>query len=308
MTILEPTAPAPTTVEGAPRVERLRSVPRRFRGVLSEAVDFFALRMNRVLDRVPGTRFVHRRVLRTLEVSDVPLAVAAPGLAGLRVAFLADLHLGSYLAERELAGVVDRLLDADPDVVCFGGDLINTRARELRLLDGALGRLAPRLGMYAVPGNHDHRWHHDMGEWQGFLEARGVQVLNNHGVRVAAGGDSFWLCGVDDLSEGRPDVRRALAGRRDGEPTVLLAHEPDHFLEAARHGVDLTLSGHTHGGQMKLCGWAPIEHTRHGFVAGAFTCDRGASRLYVSRGIGVTILPLRVGARPELPIVRFVTT
>jgi predicted MPP superfamily phosphohydrolase len=245
-------------------------------------------------------------VLSGLEVTDVPLPVRRPGLDGLRIAFLTDLHAGSFFADRELAAIFERVVSEQPDLICFGGDLINSCGTELAIFDAALESLAAPLGVFAVPGNHDHRWHSDMGAWQDFLESRGVRVLANHGVRIEAGGDSFWLAGVDDLSEGRPDLPRALTGRRDDEPVVLLAHEPDHFVEAARHGIDLTLSGHTHGGQIRLFGWAPMKHTRHGWLAGEFRCDRGTSRLYVSRGIGVTILPLRIGARPELPIVRMV--
>ena len=85
---------------------------------------------------------------------------------------------------------------------------------------------------------------------------------------------------------------------------MLMAHEPDYFVEAARYQVDLTLSGHTHGGQIRILGRAPLTHTRLGFVAGSYA--RGSSRLYVSRGVGVTVLPLRVGVRAEIPLIELV--
>src|SRR5690606_3901908 len=132
-------------------------------------------------------------------------------------------------------------------------------------------------------------------------ERAGVQVLCNRGVRLARGRASLWLCGVDDLTEGRPDVDAALAGRDAGEPCVMLSHHPDLFPEIAERGVDLTLSGHTHGGQIAPFGLVPIRHSAHGYDRGAFARD--GSRLYVGRGIGAVILPLRIGAAPELPII-----
>ena len=117
------------------------------------------------------------------------------------------------------------------------------------------------------------------------------------------GNSSLWLCGVDDLTEGAPDLRAALQGRRPGETTVLLSHHPDFFFEAAAADVDLTLSGHTHGGQIRVGGRAPIHHSRFGYEQGWF--QEGNCRLYVGRGIGVTVLPIRIDAPPEIPMVQF---
>lgn len=308
MTALEPRirhADGPPYVVATTVPERLRSLPAPRRHPVRELIDVFAVALNRGLDRIAWARAVHRRALARMEYSEVPLAIGArPGLDGLRIAFLTDLHAGSYLGAADLEELFAEVARREPDLVCFGGDLINSRPEELDLLERPLRLLRPRLGCFTVPGNHDHRWTEDMGLWQEKLERWGVTVLNNHGRRVERNGDSVWLCGVDDLSDGRPDMRRALWGRRDDEVAILLAHQPDHFPEAASHGVDLTLSGHTHGGQMKLFGWAPIKHSRHGFTSGDFA--HGRSRLYVSRGVGVTVLPFRTGARPEVPIVRLV--
>lgn len=308
MTALEPKirhASAPPYAVATALPERLRSWPTPRRHPIHEALDVVAVGVNRALGDVRWAKALHRRALARMEYSDVPFAVVdRPGLAGLRIAFLTDLHAGSYFDADDLDRICVEVARREPDLVCLGGDLINSRPEELELLEAPLRRLRPPLGCYAVPGNHDHRWYPDMGVWQDRLRSFGVEVLNNHGVRIERGGDSLWLCGVDDLTDGRPDLRRALWGRGGGEPTILLAHQPDHFPEAAEHGIDLTLSGHTHGGQVRFLGWAPVTHTRHGFAAGAFECD--GSTLYVSRGVGVTVLPLRTGVRPEVPIVRLV--
>jgi len=129
-----------------------------------------------------------------------------------------------------------------------------------------------------------------------------VRVLMNRGQRLEFGGRSLWLCGVDDLTEGRPDLDAALRGRRADEPTVLISHHPDVFRVASRAGVDLQLSGHTHGGQIRLLGWSPYHHSRLGYEAGLYRHGRG--QLFVSRGAGVSLLPLRIGTRAEVSLLR----
>jgi predicted MPP superfamily phosphohydrolase len=218
----------------------------------------------------------------------------------MRIAFLTDLHAGSFMNERDLRRIFARVAQQKPDLVLFGGDLINTRERELLLLRSALRELSPPLGMYAVPGNHDLFWGKDLGLWRAFLHEHNVRVLCNDGVRLQWNGTPFWLCGVDDLTEGEPDLRLALQGRNDGEPTILLSHHPDYFFEAAACDVDLTLSGHTHGGQIRVRGKAPLHHSKFGYEQGWFV--EGDARLFVSRGVGVTFLPIRIDAPPEAPI------
>ena len=308
MTTLEPRMQhfdtAPLAI-ATPAADRLRSWPVRRRPLLREIADVFAVTLNRALDAMPWAHALHRRALARLEYTEVAFSVGArPDLDGLRIAFLTDLHVGSFLDEDTLLDVCEDVMRRGPDLICLGGDLVNSRPEELDLLDRPLRALRAPLGVYAVPGNHDHRWIADMGDWQDFLELRGVQVLANRGRRITRGSSGFWLCGVDDLTDGRPDLRRALRGRSADEPTLLLAHQPDHFPEAAEQGVDLVLSGHTHGGQVGLMGWTPITHTRHGLVRGDFR--QAESRLYVSRGVGATVLPFRVGAAPEIPIIELV--
>lgn len=259
--------------------------------------------INRGLDLLPGARWLHRRIVRQLELPELelPLRPGMTQLDGLRIAFVSDVHAGSFLGEDDLGSIFERVQAASPDLVLFGGDLINTRHRELLLWKRPLEALRPRLGMFAVPGNHDHFWGRGIGSWVAFLESCGVRVLLNQGRRIEHGGSSLWLCGVDDLTEGAPDLEAALRGRRNGETTVLLSHHPDFFFEAAAVDVDLTLAGHTHGGQIRLAGWAPIHHSHFGYERGWFR--ENDCRLYVGRGVGVTVLPIRVDAPPEIPVV-----
>ncbi|MBK8101569.1 MAG: metallophosphoesterase [Planctomycetes bacterium] len=264
--------------------------------------------LNRTLDLLPPGRWLHRRIRRSLTLTDLqlPLRRGHHALNGLRIAFLSDIHAGSFMDASDLCAICERVAAAEPDLVLFGGDLVNTRERELLLFRQALPLLRPRLGMFAVPGNHDHFWGPDIGLWSAFLQELGVQVLLNRGVRVQHGEGSLWLCGVDDLTEGTPDLRAALLGRRTDEPAVLLSHHPDFFFEAAAADVELTLAGHTHGGQIRIGGRAPIHHSKFGYEQGWF--EEAGCRLYVGRGVGVTVLPIRIDAPPEVPIVTLVRT
>lgn len=273
------------------------------RTALRRGVAMATAAFNRLLDRLPIGHWLHRRIHRRLELPELTLWLrdGVPGLDGLRIAFLSDVHAGSFLGVEDLTRVFERVQDAAPDLVLFGGDLINTREREILLFREPLAKLRPRHGIFAVPGNHDHFFGPDIGLWQSFLQDHGVEVLMNRGCRIEHGGGSLWLCGVDDLTEGTPDLAAALRGRREREPAVLLSHHPDFFFEAAAVDVDLQLSGHTHGGQIRVGGWAPIHHSRFGYERGWFV--ENDCRLYVGRGVGVTVLPLRIDAPPEIPIV-----
>lgn len=259
---------------------------------------------NRALDAFPPCRWAYREQLfRTLEWTGLDLSVgpAQAGLDGTTAVFLSDLHAGSYLGEHELDRLFREVAARQPDLVLFGGDLVHTRRWELDAYARPMQRLSPPLGVFAVPGNHERFRGLSVDAWRRQLEDWGVRVLWNEGVRIERNGASLWLGGIDDLTEGAPDVEAALSGRRPGEPALVLSHHPDMFPELAARGVDLTLSGHTHGGQIAPFGIVPVRHSDHGFHRGSYRRDRG--RLYVGCGIGAAILPLRVGARPEVPVV-----
>jgi len=248
--------------------------------------------------------WLHRRLFDGLELTqlEVELPGSSAGLEWPSIAFLSDLHAGHYMTAADLLRLGERLMELEPGLVCLGGDLINQYESELELLEPFLARLAAPLGVFAVPGNHDYARPNDIVRWTARLEDAGVRVLKNRGQRVAHGAASLWIAGVDDLTEGEPRLSEALVGRRAGEPCLLLSHHPDLFREASARGVDLQLSGHTHGGQIRLAGWAPMHHSRFDWIQGLHA--RGASRLYVGRGAGVTALPLRIGTRGEITLLR----
>jgi predicted MPP superfamily phosphohydrolase len=262
--------------------------------------------LNRSLYRLPAARGLRRRLAEERDFSHVELRLerGGAGLHGLRIAFLSDLHAGCFMMERELCEIFERVAATQPDLVCLGGDLVESRAEESLLLGKALALLRPPYGVYAVPGNHEYYADPELRIWRHCLEEHGVTVLLNEGRRIKRAGASIWLAGVDDLSYGDPDLPAALNGCNAEEPIVLLSHHPDFFQEAASVGVDLTLSGHTHGGQITLRGRTPYRHTRLGYWRGHY--QREGAQLYVGRGAGTTGIPLRIHAPSEVPLIRLV--
>jgi len=280
----------------------LRPEARR-RPRLREAIEHgFAALNRRTYPLAPG-RWLRRRLERQLRFHSVPVALqrVCARLDGLRIAFLSDVHAGTFMEEADLCRIFERVASEEPDLVCIGGDFVSRHAEEVLLLRKPLALLRPPLGVFAVPGNHEYHAERDLRLCGQVLEEAGVRLLVNAGQRVTRDGASLWIAGVDDATEGRPDLSRALRGSREDEPVVLLSHHPDLFDEAAPAGVDLTLAGHTHGGQIAPVGRA-LSHTRRGYWAGRF--ESRHAQLYVGRGVGVSLLPLRIGAPAEVPILR----
>jgi predicted MPP superfamily phosphohydrolase len=237
---------------------------------------------------------------RDVTRTTIALARGGVGLDGLKIAFLSDVHAGNFLDEDDFLTICSRVQREAPDLICLGGDLVNLFDREVLLLRKGLSLLQAPLGVVAVPGNHEYEEARDPWLWRSVLEELGIGVLTNRGQRIERGGSTLWLCGVDDLLAGKPDLERSLEGAWPDEPIVLLSHHPDFFEESADVGVDLQISGHTHGGQILLFGKTPLRHTHLGYWAGPFR--REGSQLYVGRGVGFSLIPVRIGARAEIAI------
>jgi uncharacterized protein len=219
----------------------------------------------------------------------------------LRAAWMCDLHYGPFIGVGSVAAWVDATLELSPDVVLLGGDLVDVFGRgDPAPLIEQLARLRAPLGVWGVWGNHDHnrlrRTRGGSAAFEGALAAAGITMLVNRGVRVR---DDLYLAGLDDWREGRPDLSATLAARPAGVPCLLLSHNPD-VLPLVPGDVELTLCGHTHGGQVRLPFVGPlVTSSRYGrrFASGWV---RGPARGYVSRGLGVSQLPVRVACPAEL--------
>ncbi|MCU0682350.1 MAG: metallophosphoesterase [Polyangiaceae bacterium] len=221
-------------------------------------------------------------------------------LDGFTIVQISDLHVGPLWRERELRQGLSFVASLRPDLVVVTGDIIDHDRRYVPLAARLLGSLSAREGVAFVPGNHDH--YAGAREVVAGLSSAGLEALVNRGKVIAPGdGGGFALLGVDDIVGDRrglgPDLDRALASTPEGLATVLLAHQPDFFYRTLRRGgVDVQLSGHTHGGQINP-GFVPASFV-YQFVAGLY--ERPGGRLYVNRGFGTVGPPMRVGAPPEI--------
>ncbi|WP_236831336.1 metallophosphoesterase [Blastococcus sp. KM273128] len=240
---------------------------------------------------------VVRRVPITLRGLD-------PALDGLRVVTFSDGHLSATYGGRRFERVVELVNEQRPDVVAIVGDLVDGGVDELREDVAPLADLVSEQGVYFVTGNHEYFV--DTRAWMRHLPTLGVDVLRNERVAIRRGGASFDLAGIDDrtaASSGLPghgaDLDAALDGRDDSTPVVLLAHQPVQVAQAAAAGVDLQLSGHTHGGQL----WPFDYAVRLDQPAVEGWSRHGDTQLYVTSGAGYWGPPMRVGARPEITVV-----
>jgi uncharacterized protein len=244
-----------------------------------------------------GTLF-GARVLRRERV-EVPVAGLPRGWWGARIVQLSDLHSGRHVTAQRLRGIARRAARLSPDLLVVTGDIVHNSPVFARQAAEAIATVTAPFGTYAILGNHDFWAGADAVE--GELERAGVQVLRNRGLVLRRGGDELWLCGVDDPWSGRFDLAAALRDRPEGAATVLLSHQPNTWPLAQRAGVQLQLSGHTHGGQVALL-WLhrslSLARFITPFVAGLYRA--GTSFLYVNRGAGTVMPMIRIGARPEV--------
>jgi predicted MPP superfamily phosphohydrolase len=251
-----------------------------------------------------------------------------PGL-NLSVGVIADVHAGGPLMPAErIRAIAERTNQLRPDIVVLLGDFsashkFKTRSVAPEQWAEALSILEAPLGVHAILGNHD--WWDDVDAQRSgrgpvvgrrMLESFGIPVYENDAVRIEKGGHAFWLAGLGDQlafakvvrrrqrkgAKGIDDLSGTLAKVTDDAPVILLAHEPDIFPQVPKR-VSLTLSGHTHGGQVRLLGYSPRVPSRFGnrFAYGHIVEDN--RHLIVSGGLGCSILPVRIGVPPEVVMV-----
>ncbi|WP_329427419.1 metallophosphoesterase [Streptosporangium sp. NBC_01495] len=238
-----------------------------------------------------------------IEPAKVVLPRLDPRLSGLRFAVVSDIHLGPLTGTEHTRRIVRMINSLEADVVAIVGDLVDGTVAELGPLAGPLKDLESRYGAYFVTGNHEYYTANGPQEWIEELRGLGIRPLGNERVEIAHGGAVLDLAGVNDLggivSGDGPDFERALGGDRDrSRSTVLLAHQPVQAVQAAAYGVDLQLSGHTHGGQMVPFNLViPMQQP---VVSGLGEVD--GTQVYVTRGAGFWGPPVRVGAPPEITL------
>jgi predicted MPP superfamily phosphohydrolase len=238
--------------------------------------------------------FFERHALQVVR-TDLPVAGLPPGLDGLRVGFVTDLHLSESVPADDIQRALALAAAERPDVVVFGGDYVSYQ--DMRYVEPVAELLATAnapLGVIAILGNHD-----DDRAVPAALARRGITVLRDGWMRLSRSGASLSLAGVRFWTKKRDDIAAAISGAP--APVVLLAHDPRRVVEASVLGIPAVLSGHTHGGQVVLPGLGAVAARKFPIAAGRLTVN--GTELFVSRGVGTVILPIRINCPPEIAIV-----
>lgn len=229
----------------------------------------------------------------------------------LRIAVLADLHTGSPFNDlQKLESVVKSTNLEEPDLILLAGDfvihgVVGGSFVDPELSAAVLKQLQAPLGVYAVLGNHD--WWFDPGRVRKALEHVGIPVLEDQSRKLTFKRGTFWLVGVSDYWEGPHDLKKALMGVNDSDPVIMFTHNPDIFPEVPPN-VALTIAGHTHGGQVALpILGRPIVPSKYGERYASGHVIEHDQHLFVTSGIGTSILPVRFRVPPEISLVSVVS-
>lgn len=231
-------------------------------------------------------------------------------LDGFTIAQLSDFHYDPYFSEHPIHSSIAMVNALHPDLVVFTGDFVSVSplvkndekaAAHAEPCSRLLRQIQSRHGLWAILGNHDY--YSDPERVTRALRAHGINVLINQSSVIEANGARFWLSGVNDVMSDEADLAVTLHNVPEREATILLAHEPDFADQVASHGrVDLQLSGHTHGGQVRIPLLPPLYLPDLGkkYLAGLYRI--GELQLYTNRGIGTFALPIRFNCPPEITL------
>jgi predicted MPP superfamily phosphohydrolase len=248
----------------------------------------------------------------TVKRLDAILPALPAALDGLRIVQLSDLHVGPHTSPGHLRRIADETRRAEPHVIAFTGDQVDDYPRDMEVFAKYFGDLKAPLGVFAIAGNHDV-----YAGWPAVrrgLESMGATVLVNSATRIAFGGSYFWIAGTGDpagsqmarfMKDGEspaPDIARTLAGIPAGAFHIVLAHNPALFAPLAQMGVPLTLSGHTHYGQLAIPAlqWS-LASAFLKYAMGSYVV--GQSLLYINPGTNYWGIPFRIGTPPEVTVI-----
>jgi predicted MPP superfamily phosphohydrolase len=241
---------------------------------------------------------------RRVVVREIAMTLPCWRGAPIRVAVVSDLHVGSpYMGLDKLEEIVRTINAAHPDAVVLLGDyviqgVVGGEFVTPEEIAKVLGKLRAPLGVHAVLGNHD--WWLDASRVGRAFESANIQLLEDAAVRIERTNGVFWLVGISDYMEGAHDVTRAMAQVTDAQPVIAITHNPDVFPSVPDR-VCLTLAGHTHGGQVAIPGIGrPIVPSRYGERYAIGHIHEHGKQLFVTAGVGTSILPVRFRVPPEL--------
>jgi uncharacterized protein len=235
---------------------------------------------------------------KTFKVRELTLTFGLP----LRIIQLTDIHAGIYMRRQELRRLAEQVIALQPDLLVLTGDYISNSMEFLPSCVEEMARIRARYGTFASLGNHEH-WYVEVNAIRAIFSQYNIPLLLNTHKLIHTEHGVFAVAGIDDLRAGHPDLDAALHGLDSAVPTILLSHRPEIFPLAAANGIPLTLSGHYHGGQIKLSlprGDISLANLFTPYPEGPYRID--ASHLYVSPGIGTTFTPVRLNVPPEITV------
>jgi len=291
------TAPGYRRLRDNPSVVRFDSSRRRFllRGMEGLTAVSFGAATYGVFEGRSGYEFTDAR----MEVRGLSRA-----LDGFTIGLVSDIHSSSFMTKKQMDGYCSALMSLGTDLIVVPGDFVNSQTEEVYPFAESFSALHAPCGVYGVMGNHDF-YAPDPDRVAREVDACGVRLLRNDNVIIGKNGARLALLGIDDV--GKSDratshMQNAARGVPDDLPRVLLSHRPYFLDEAAALGMDIVLSGHTHGGQIVLGHIGPLVLTPAAvaspYISGLYSSGR--TQMYVSRGIGTVGLPMRVNCPPEI--------
>ena len=225
-------------------------------------------------------------------------------LKGIKIVFASDFHIKPH-QEKKLKQVVDLINNENPDIVLSVGDFVSGHSENMTMpIDNIVSELKnvkSKYGFYTVLGNHD--WWIDGEGITNALKTSGINVLVNSNIKVNAGGKEIYIAGVEDKTTRTPEIYKALDGAKN--PVILLTHSPDIFPKVPKE-VNLTLSGHVHGGQVRLpLLGAIIVPSKYGDKYSYGLIEEDNKKMIVTSGIGTSILNVRFNCKPEIVVIEF---
>lgn len=250
-------------------------------------------------------RYVHPYQPR-LEHISIPVPAQFPGLAGMRIGFITDTHVGPFITPDDLARATTILANEHTDLILLGGDYVSESPRYTSSAVEVLWELvreAP-LGGIAVLGNHDLSV--SQRRVEEVLNTTGIPVLRNKATSVSYGGEQLWIAGIDETLLGDPRPDETFAQVPAGAASIALWHEPEYAEQASARGAFLQLSGHSHGGQIRIPGVGPVGLPIGGKRHVMGLSDADGMPIYTARGVGVYRPPLRFNCPPEVTVVTLV--
>ena len=222
---------------------------------------------------------------------------------GLVIAYCSDIHYGPFFDKKRAEDLARKLNAMQADITLLGGDYGETTKSSIELFK-ALPDLTARSGVFAVMGNHDLLGRkEDVSELKDLIRSKGIILLDNTAVLIKKGGASLCLCANDDILEGRPDLAALTETIRESDFTVFAPHSPDILPEAEKQDgfrFDLALCGHTHGGQLVVFGRSLHSSSAYGDTYARGWMDAHGGKLMVTHGVGTSLLPMRLGVRPQV--------